>query len=85
MSAEQIKSKILNLQQALEERLPGMKTALKDIYDHMKKDPEVVTILDESEIAIVIEGLKRHANLEIPVSKQSSTKAKKQPVTAADL
>ncbi|TFZ81675.1 hypothetical protein [Candidatus Macondimonas diazotrophica] len=85
MSVEQIKDKILSLQQALENRLPGMQTVLKDIYDHMKKDPEVVTILEDSEIALVVEGLKRHANLEIPVSKQSSAKAKRQPVTAADL
>ena len=85
MNPEIIRTKILDLQQALEQRLPGMKNALADIYNSMKQDPELVTILSEEEIATVIRGLKQHANLEIPVSKQTSSKAKKQPVTAADL
>lgn len=84
MSAESIKAQLADLEQALEQRLPGMKTMLADIYKQMKNEPDVVTVMSEEEIAVVVRGLKVYANAEIPVSK-SASKTKKPKYSPEDL
>ena len=74
--AEQVKEKIASLQSALLESNPRLPVILRDIHKQLKEDPEVVTLLDESEIAIVVSGLKRQTMTEIATAAVKSTKSK---------
>lgn len=82
---DSLKEKIETLKSALEERLPNIKTILADIHKHMLNEPEVVTAASEEDIEIIVRGLIAHAKIEIPVSKSTTSKKKKSPITAADL
>lgn len=75
-SAEQIREKLFLLEQQLNEKLPGITTALRDIHTKLKKDPEVVTLLSEEDIGILIRGLKKQVATELVTT--SLKKAPKQ-------
>jgi hypothetical protein len=55
---EQIKEKILSLQNALLESNPRMPVLLQEIHRTLKNDPAIVTLLQEDEIAVIVSGLK---------------------------
>ena len=64
----EVKNAILDLQQRLLTNHPQIPTLLREIHSHHLKDREVVTLLDEEEISIIVNGLKRQAMMEATVA-----------------
>ena len=83
--AEQVKEKCLALETALSEQNPRMPILLREIHTILKSDPEVVTLLDESDIAIVVSGLKRQTNTEIATTTAKSKTKSVKSIGLADL
>jgi hypothetical protein len=79
-----IKERIAELQGAIDEQLPNFKTILKDIHTTLRADPHVVTILEPEEIAVIVGGLEKHADLEIAgdVVKKATKGGRKAPISA---
>ncbi len=75
---EQCKNAILELQQKLLSAHPTMPLLLKQIHTQLKADPEIVTLLDESDIHILVLGLERQTGIELAtaVSKSKTKPAK---------
>lgn len=74
--AEQIKERILSLESALLSQHPTMPALLREIHTNLKTNPDVVTLLDESEIAIIVKGLQVQTKTEIATTALKSTKAR---------
>ena len=82
---EQITEKILSLQNALLSHHPQIPTLLRDIHTTLRKDPDLVTALEDEQIATVVAALKKQTNTEIvTTASKSSTKSVKK-ITALDL
>lgn len=75
------------LEQALNDRVPGFANILREIHMKLKKDPATVTLLTDEEIGLIVSGLERHTNVTIvaPAAVKSAKKAAKVPVSALDL
>lgn len=71
---EQLRDKILNLDQLIKSQHPGMPTLLREIHQHMREDPECVTLVSEDEILIVVQGLQRHTNAVVTDNMLSSAR-----------
>lgn len=83
--SEQIKEKVLSLQEALLSQHPTMPTLLRDIWQTLKANPEQVTLLEEEDIGVIVNGLKLQAKQEIAtVALKTKTKSIKQ-LSLADL
>jgi hypothetical protein len=54
---EQLKEKVAALSSAILEKHPRMPTLLREIHTTIKTYPEQVTLLEESEIAVIVSGL----------------------------
>lgn len=74
--AEQVKEKILEVENILNNNQPGLPNLLKTIHTILKKDPEVVTLLSEEECNVIVEGLKEHTKVEIAAKAMKSTPRK---------
>lgn len=85
--AYEIREKLASLEAALLEGTPNMPTLLRDIHRSLKVDPDVVTILSESECSILVRGLKKQTATEIAVNaiKKKSGKAQKSMQVGLDL
>jgi len=57
-----LENKILQLQEAVQNRLPGMSGMLQEIWNALKKQPENVTLLSEDNIQIIVSGLEVQTN-----------------------
>lgn len=80
---EQVKEKILLLETALLEAHPKMPVLLKEIHDVLKVQADIATLLEEDEIAIIVQGLEKQTNTELASAiKTKETKAKKAKVAA---
>lgn len=73
--AEQLKEKILSLEQALLSVHPTMPVLLRDIHEKLKQDAEIVTLLSEEEIEIIVRGLKQQTKTELATSLLKSAKS----------
>lgn len=75
------------LQQALDERVPGFVNILREIHTKLKKDPATVTLLTDEEIGVIVAGLERHTNVTIvaPAAVKTAKKLARTPVSALDL
>lgn len=84
---QRVKEKMAELEEALETALPNFPIILRDIHNSLRSDPDIVTLLSEEEIAVIVRGLEAHAGIEIaPIKAKSATsRAKKAPISAADL
>ena len=82
----EIREKVAALQAALLEAHPQIPQLLRTIHSQLAKDPELVTLLSEAEIAVVVTGLKKQTQTELVTSlaKPSTTKALKK-LTVLDL
>lgn len=69
---EQLKCQIADLQAKIIEAHPMMPSILSVIHKNLQEDPELVTLLDESEIQVIVSGLLKQTNINI------TTKATKQ-------
>lgn len=83
---EQLQEKVGSLQEALLSAHPSMPVLLRDIHNHLKADPDVVTILSEEEIGIIVSGLQKVTQTKIldSIVKKGTGKALKK-TTLADL
>jgi hypothetical protein len=63
-----IRLKIAELQDAILQVHPKLPILLKEIHTILKNDPAVVTVLDETEIASIVNGLKLQTKTEITAS-----------------
>lgn len=78
--AYEIKEKLLSLETALLEGTPNMPSLLQDIHRNLKRDPDLVTILSNSECSIIVRGLLKQTNETIAtkaIKKAKSTSTKK--------
>lgn len=74
--AFEIQEKLARLEESLKASTPGIATLLRDIHSHLKKDPDVVTLLSEEECNILVQGLKKQTSTEIATSALKSGKKK---------
>lgn len=81
-----LKEKVAALEQQLLSAHPSMPALLRDIHNHLRNDPDCVTILSEEEIGIIVKGLQRQTQTEITanVMKKGTGKALKK-TTVEDL
>ena len=82
---EQITEKILSLQNALLSHHPQIPTLLRDTHTTLRKDPDLVTALEDEQIAIVVEALKKQTNTEIVTTASKSSAKSVKKITALDL
>lgn len=83
-----IAMEMAELEAALDAHVPGFVSILSTIHKKLKADPDVVTLLDEEEIAVIVAGLEKHTNVTIVAPsavKAAKAKARKEPVSAMDL
>lgn len=66
--AYEVREKLAQLEEALLKGTPNMPVLLRDIHSHLKKDPDVVTILSDEECSILVRGLKKQTNTEIAIA-----------------
>lgn len=63
--AETCKHQIAELASALHASHPTMPVLLRTIHQNLKKDPDIVTALNEEEIATIISSLKKQTGIEL--------------------
>ena len=73
---EIISLKISELQVAVRATLPNMPALLRDIHQNLKADPEIVTLLDASQVAIIVSGLSKQTQTTITTQVLSGSKGK---------
>lgn len=84
---ERIRDKMSELQEALDNNVPGFAHILKDIHDNIRADPDSVTILTDEEIAVIVKGLEKHAHIVVTPAKakKAASNKSKAPIGADDL
>lgn len=72
-----LQEKVAELSAALLTRHPRMPTLLREIHQTLSKYPEQVTLMNEDDIRVVVEGLKVQTGVEFAatVTKPSATKS----------
>lgn len=83
-----IRTKLDELESALLNAHPGMPTLLRDIHKTLKAQPDIVTLLSESDLAIIVRGLDKQTNAHLVATTLKPTKATKaslKNVTSDDL
>ena len=75
---EQMKSKILELDEKLKEKHPQMPNLLALIHRELNKNPQLISSLTDEDISIITQGLASYTKTEI-----ITAKAKKKSPTAA--
>lgn len=81
---EPFKMKLAELEQQLEDNVPGYAHTLRDLHREMAQDPNVVTILTEDEISIIVKGVGKHMDTTVVVAKKTSLK-RTQPIQLDEL
>jgi hypothetical protein len=74
-----LKEKVASLQEALLSKHPRMPTLLQEIHKTLKQYPEQVTLLEEEEINIIVQGLEKQTGVELV---QQTVKSAKSSATA---
>lgn len=83
--SEQIKEKIISLESALLAQHPSMPTLLRDIWQQLKSNPDCVTLLDETEIGVIVNGLQKQTATQIATVALKSKGKSLRSITASDL
>lgn len=73
--AEQMKERILSLQEALQQQLPGYESLLHTIHRNLASDPDTVHLLSEEEIGVIVAALSKRTG--VLIMKEIEEKAKK--------
>lgn len=63
-----VKEQIASLQSALLSAHPSMPVLLREIHKVLKADPEVVTLLNEEEVGVIVNGLSKQTQTTIATS-----------------
>ncbi len=83
-----IAMEMAELEQALDEQVPGFVSILSQIHKKLRADPDIVTLLSDEEVGVIVAGLETHTNVTIVAPsaiKAAKSKARKEPVSAMDL
>jgi 3'-phosphoadenosine 5'-phosphosulfate (PAPS) 3'-phosphatase len=83
--SEQIAEKILALETAILETNPAMPSMLREIHTALRADEELVTTLDESQVAIIVKGLSKQTNTVIVTAAMKTKGKAKSSFTLEDL
>ena len=83
--ADQIKEKVLALQEALLSQHPTMPSLLRDIHTNLKANPDVVTLLTEEEVGVIVNGLKRQTATEIATAALKTKTKSVKSISLSDL
>jgi len=73
-----IKSKIADLQNAINTSIPGYAGVLNLIHKELQAQPELIYKLDDTEIASLISGLEKFHKVEVVDVKEKKPVSKKQ-------
>lgn len=86
-NAEQIVSRISELQEALTKTTPGYERILQVIHTALSKDEALTHLLTEEQVGVIVSGLSRKKNVVIAAAAAKSTSKNKQlsKLTAEDL
>ncbi len=82
---EQVKERILSLEQTILESNPRLPILLREIKLLLVKDPEIVTNLSEEDIGIIVSGLKKQVGVELLGATTASAKKKSSKIGLDDL
>lgn len=74
--AYQVKEQIETLKQRILEAHPTLPILLREIHKTLKSEPEVVTLLDEDEIGVIVNGLSAQTQTTIATSLATGKKGK---------
>lgn len=80
-----IKEQIESLNQALLSQHPQMPSLLRDIWKTLKANPDQVTLLEEEEIGIIVNGLKKQTATEIATNALKTKTKSIKSLSLADL
>lgn len=83
-SAELLKARIVQLQEALQKQLPGYESLLHTIHTNLQQSPDTVHLLEDEEIGVIVAGLQKRTNTFIAVKEANKT-VKKGKVALDDL
>lgn len=77
ISIEELRNKVLELEQALLDSNRGLPTLLRTIHNNLREDPSLVTLLSEEEIGKIVLGLmvQTQTTIATDVAKKGSKKA----------
>lgn len=64
-SNQQIHDKIVELQEAIEQKVPSYKSILQTIHAQLKADPDLTHLLSDEEVGVIIAGLSQHKGIVI--------------------
>lgn len=82
-SGSELFDKISELQESLLDRHPRMPGLLREIHTALRAQPENVTLLNEDQISVIVNGLKVQTGVEFAASAtKSSTKSLKAKIAA---
>lgn len=86
-NAEQIVSRISELQEALTKTTPGYERILQVIHTALSKDEALTHLLTEEQVGVIVSGLARKKNVVIAAAAAKSSSKNKQlsKLTAEDL
>lgn len=80
------KNMLLELEDKLNNRVDNFPYLLRDIHQHLRRDPEIVTVLSDEEIGLIIRGIKTMTGTVLgttATAKKTGGRSKKSmPVTA---
>jgi len=85
MIEQELRTKLSDLQSALEANNPGFKDLLRQIHVGLKQDEALVHLLSEEEIAIIISGLKKNKILILVQDAKKSPRKSAKDVTEDDI
>lgn len=83
--AEQIKAKILDLQEALQKQLPSYESLLHTIHRNLSMDASTVHLLSEEEIGVICAGLQKRTGVFIQQEVVKKVKVSKGKISVDDL
>lgn len=69
-------AKIENLQAAILSAHPTLPSLLRQIHGVLKENPAVVTLLDDTQIGVIVSGLKKQTKTELVSASLKKTSAK---------
>jgi len=85
-SGSELFDKVSNLQEALLSRHPSMPGLLRDIHSVLRSQPENVTLLNEAQISVIVNGLKEQTGVVFAKAAMSSgTKGLKAKIASQGL
>lgn len=82
--AEQMKTKIAELLEALQKQLPGYESLLHTIHRNLANDPDTVHLLSDEEIGVICAGLAKRTGVFIAKA-EVEKKSGKGKTTLGDL